>query len=532
MSSGQGGYHSHHAQAAQLFNAPADGRTAARYNNGNDSDDANSDLAYGARGGTPRGEKSTPGSRGAGNTDGHQWQGYPRNNHLDVAGNMASATPSSILDANRTPMASYAVGPTHLGSSYTPPNNYGNLGNNSSAGDSRSPLPPPHQPYVNQGNNGSNGSIIAPDAYPLYSETIPYDTHPTGNSAYNDAYQPPSNQHYGSSAPYASSTSHGGGRDERYPNPKLNQPPSHHDAYNGAGSAYYASQPQYGPMGGNDSYPMNTMSNTNNYHHAPQGSGYQASTSPYNNQPEETDKPADIWDFPDGARPSRTSVTNTQPLPPVNQAYAARPPVVGPTPIGPMQDPTGPAYGKFKLERRCCGCRQRYCIIATFFTLIAIALVLFFAWPRLPDTSISSIETTKAMVINMPDKTPVDKVSGMQGSWNVILSIDNGNFIPWPFKTVNVEVTDPHLLSNSKIGGGNKTNVKLSRGFSALKIPVDIKYNAGNASDAALLGMQNACDSGQAISLNFNVEFQISVLTFFKRTTTVGANYNCQTPKS
>ncbi|KAI8049832.1 hypothetical protein BDF22DRAFT_696871 [Syncephalis plumigaleata] len=318
-------------------------------------------------------------------------------------------------------------------------------------------------------------------------------------------------------------------QDERYANPKLDYS-SQHNAY--GGPANYQHQHLHQQYQ-HDNYEMHSVPhnnhNNNNYYNG-------SSNAPYANNPSEpTDKPAaDVWDFPDGSRPSRTNAHGNQPIA-TGHGYSAsgstsRPPVVAPAPVGPILDPTGPAYGKFKLERRCCGCRQRYCIIVTFFVLIAIALILFFAWPRIPTASVSSVNTTKGMVINMPGKTPIDKTTGMEGSWSVVLSVENPNFIPWPFKTVTVDVTDPHLISNGKIGTGSLNNLRLSRGFTGIKVPVEIKYNASNATDPALVGMSNACDNGQLLSLNFNIFFQIAGLTFFKGTSTAAANYNCQTP--
>jgi hypothetical protein len=319
------------------------------------------------------------------------------------------------------------------------------------------------------------------------------------------------------------------GHDERYPNPKSDYS-SHHNAYGGAADYHAAHQPYY-RMNNNyhqqhDNYQMHSMAHNN--------SNYQASSASYgNNQSGPTDKPAaDVWDFPDGARPSRTTAPGDQTT---SAAYgyggaSSRPPVVAAAPTGPILDPTGPAYGKFKLERRCCGCRQRYCIIVTFFVLIATALILFFAWPRIPSATVSGINTTKNMVINMPGNTPIDKTTGMEGSWSVVLSVENSNFIPWPFRTVTVDVSDPHLISNTKIGTGSLSNVKISRGFTGIKVPVNISYTASNATDPALVGMSNACDNGQTLSLNFNIFFQIAGLTFFKGTSTAAANYNCNAP--
>ncbi|RKP27231.1 hypothetical protein SYNPS1DRAFT_21198 [Syncephalis pseudoplumigaleata] len=387
------------------------------------------------------------------------------------------------------------------------------------------PPPPPRQPYANSSNNGSGSSIRAPEAYPAYGN------HEPNHEPYNPAYNASSSAQQYSNAPAGYGM---GGGDDRYHHhhgkhnyqqPQHQQQQQQYNAYgNGPAAGYHAPQPQYG----SDNHYQHQHHSNNSGSHA-----YQPSAAPYSSngdQASQTEKPAaDVWDFPDGARPSRTTAPGMH-TPSAAHAYGSRPPVVGAAPTGPILDPTGPAYGKFKLERRCCGCRQRYCIITTFFTLLVVALILFFAWPRLPTATVSSITTTTGMSINMPGNTPIDVTTGMQGKWSVVLSVENGNFIPWPFKTVRVDVTDPHLLSNAKIGTGSLNGVKLSRGFTGLKVPVTIKYHASNATDPALVGMSNACDNGQPVSLNFSIFFQVAGLSFFKSTSTATASYNCQPP--
>lgn len=105
-----------------------------------------------------------------------------------------------------------------------------------------------------------------------------------------------------------------------------------------------------------------------------------------------------------------------------------------------------------KRRSRCCCCSRKVCVITTFIICAILAVVLYFAWPRIPSVTIDGDKTEP-----VKDKIPIINTEppSIDISINVQIFIDNReNWVPFKFKLIDVKVynfNDHHFLFNIQL---------------------------------------------------------------------------------
>lgn len=161
-------------------------------------------------------------------------------------------------------------------------------------------------------------------------------------------------------------------------------------------------------------------------------------------------------------------------------------------------------------EARCCGCARMLCIAITSAVLLALAVLGFFLWPRLPSLRLNSISTVGGEGFHFQNN---------EGTWALNLaanvSVDNGNYIAWELNKVECQLLD--RFTGKVLGTGELTSQSLPpRGLSNLRIPVVAKYKTANLTDPTLRDLVAACsDARPALPIRWIMQVDVAGLGLF-----------------
>lgn len=189
---------------------------------------------------------------------------------------------------------------------------------------------------------------------------------------------------------------------------------------------------------------------------------------------------------------------------------------------------------KRRRGRGFCGLPWQSWLLIGILAAVAIALIWYFVWPRVPTLGLLSVDDTSstggwgtnALVYNT--------------TWNVNMTADNSaNWVPTRIQQISVSVIDRDTEQEFGQGQLNDFVMQPRSKSGTVAIPVNIFYQATSTSDQTYKDLYNACgpqeqsltpQSGQvSLDVDFRVTIRISGIAW-STTTVISAPSNFACP--
>ncbi|KAJ2733326.1 hypothetical protein IW152_003162 [Coemansia sp. BCRC 34962] len=165
----------------------------------------------------------------------------------------------------------------------------------------------------------------------------------------------------------------------------------------------------------------------------------------------------------------------------------------------------GPIMSKFPF---CC-CAARYCVAIGFVSVLLGAILGFFAWPRIPSISISSLSALEPAKVTYDE---ANSVFGLNMPLRINYEIHSGNF--YPLKISKVFVSGFDGVTGNKVIDTSLTHISVP----PLRLQFHsetaaINYLTSDMSDPALTDLFGKCAPKSAVNASQAIEGRPGALT-------------------
>ncbi|KAJ2958261.1 hypothetical protein NQZ79_g6133 [Umbelopsis isabellina] len=158
---------------------------------------------------------------------------------------------------------------------------------------------------------------------------------------------------------------------------------------------------------------------------------------------------------------------------------------------------------KRRFPKTCCGFSYRICIPCWLVFVVAVVLIWYFCWPRVPTLTIGD-STVKDGPFWGPNNQP-----SLQSDWFVNITIDNtANWIPTRINNIAFTVLDTG--TQQVVGTGNTDALTIpGRSVMPFNLTMNINYTATSTSDQTFNDLYNACGPQKmGAPPQLNIDFQ------------------------
>ncbi|KAG0175366.1 hypothetical protein DFQ28_000959 [Apophysomyces sp. BC1034] len=156
------------------------------------------------------------------------------------------------------------------------------------------------------------------------------------------------------------------------------------------------------------------------------------------------------------------------------------------------------------------GCSRRSWVVCIFLSLIVVAVLAFFAWPRTPLMRIEGASLLSPVSVTQTRQAEEGNVS-FESSWLVNVTVDNRQN-HFPTRLNKVEVVAKDALTGLMIGKNSNIDeaiILAPSTISTIHLPMNINYQARDRSDTTFVDLYQACNGNSRNSLQ--VQFWITL---------------------
>ncbi|KAI8640103.1 hypothetical protein BD408DRAFT_420307, partial [Parasitella parasitica] len=160
---------------------------------------------------------------------------------------------------------------------------------------------------------------------------------------------------------------------------------------------------------------------------------------------------------------------------------------------------------KSKKKTYQCYCGRRAWVVTTFLTVITIAVLFFFIWPRIPLIRIEgAINTIPTKVTQTQQGGRISNVA-FESTWLLNITMDNRrNYLTTRFNRIQIIVKD--TMTGLLIGKGLNNNADDStavylpgKAISTIQLPISVNYQARDTTDTTFSNLIRACNTNSTI---------------------------------
>ncbi|KAJ2896124.1 hypothetical protein GGI21_005075 [Coemansia aciculifera] len=156
-----------------------------------------------------------------------------------------------------------------------------------------------------------------------------------------------------------------------------------------------------------------------------------------------------------------------------------------------------------------CCCAARYCVAIGFVTVLVVAILGFFAWPRVPSISISSLSALAPATVTYDE---ANSLFGLNMPLRINYEIHSGNF--YPLKINQVHVTGFDGVTGNKIIDTTLARIRVAPlRLQFYSESTTIHYLTSDMSDPALTDLFGKCAPRSATSVSKDIEGRPGALT-------------------
>ncbi|CEP13760.1 hypothetical protein [Parasitella parasitica] len=162
-----------------------------------------------------------------------------------------------------------------------------------------------------------------------------------------------------------------------------------------------------------------------------------------------------------------------------------------------------------KKTHQCC-CGRRVWVVTAFLTVVMIAVLFFFIWPRIPLIRIEGAINTIPTKVTQTQQGGRTSNVAFESTWLLNMTMDNRrNYLTTRFNRIQIIVKD--TMTGLLIGKGSNNNADdgtaiylPGRAISTIQLPISVNYQARDTTDTTFSNLVRACNVNSTTSNEAN----------------------------